>query len=371
MKVDVIKKDGKIIFLEAGNDFADMLANTLKASLGSIASLSDAGGFGTLAKSISELRDPVFLEGNSSNAKKVTSLDISEAFSDAVDCSQMQVHRNSSCTVSNEWKRGGQMGCTFTNSSSSYYYGICFDEVADFELSVTVSQNVNMMLGFFPVPALLAKNLVKEPSKQHSGFFVQPKDGGNVTVYSPQANSGSYSSQSKGTSVFCHNENGNEYELRIRVSTKGSGSGMRIFEVSKTAGTDWTQLAFSQNLPTSDKKISPAVLFCGSGQFLNVTLTPKKPSLLQDPVFHPYCKFLISNSLATCESSSLKAFEILRQCGAKDADSVQVTTVTVTKEILCRLIARAMLGKSDVLEYAFGGAAGSGSRSMSLGRGGA
>ena len=60
MQVEVLKKDGQIMFVEAGHDFADLLAETLNRPLGSVAGLASDGSFSNLCKSIEKMRQPVF-----------------------------------------------------------------------------------------------------------------------------------------------------------------------------------------------------------------------------------------------------------------------------------------------------------------------
>jgi hypothetical protein len=61
MQVDVLRKGGEVLFIEASSDFVSMLCSLLRdASVGSVAALTGVGAFSQLHESIAGMRQAVF-----------------------------------------------------------------------------------------------------------------------------------------------------------------------------------------------------------------------------------------------------------------------------------------------------------------------
>eukprot|EP00392_Amoebophrya_sp_AT5.2_P002237 g2242.t1 len=346
MQVEVLKKDGKVMFVEAGSDFADFLTATLQQPLGAIVGLdTDASSFGNLSKSVNKMRGSLFLE--KPEASKVKPIDLKKVV-DGRGCQSagpLDVLQGN-CTVANKQVGAdGKSASVTVQQCSGNFQGIAFAAVEEgFEMCITYpySQSYGFMMGFFPASEAAA-TLITQDNQYTKGFFLYAQPSG-WRRYSPSDNAQMTPDSFSGAIP-------NNRAFRIRV-TKSNGGDSRRMEADFQNNGTWQQIPFSSTIPDGD--LFPAMLFhANSTHNAHITLT-RQPDVIK-PVFQPYCKFLVANDLAMCESTSLKALEILQKNGIGNVESLKVETVAVTETMVKRLLGRAMCGEKDVLQFAFGG----------------
>eukprot|EP00747_Dinoflagellata_sp_TGD_P056840 gnl/TRDRNA2_/TRDRNA2_150317_c0_seq1.p1 gnl/TRDRNA2_/TRDRNA2_150317_c0~~gnl/TRDRNA2_/TRDRNA2_150317_c0_seq1.p1 ORF type:complete len:163 (+),score=22.26 gnl/TRDRNA2_/TRDRNA2_150317_c0_seq1:44-490(+) len=117
------------------------------------------------------------------------------------------------------------------------------------------------------------------------------------------------------------------------------------------AGSPYQNVSFHQPIP-ANSKFCPVILFYQQGLSFEVEIKGDKTS--QDKaIVHPVAKFLISNNLEVCESSSLRAIQVMQKHRV-EMTGIEVVSVTILPEHLQKILACAFMGGTDVLQYTFG-----------------
>ncbi|CAD7949290.1 unnamed protein product [Amoebophrya sp. A120] len=351
MQVEILKKDGKVMFVESGSDFADFLTGTLKAPLGSLVGLSSAGCgvFGNLQSSVNRVRAPLFL-GKKEQDTAVKPLDlqaIAEGKSQTWLATELAVVGNSRYVSQRSVVNGEEFKCTVGQVPGSWQ-GVAFSKVDQFELSMDYQywQSYNVMMGFFPSDSADVGTLVQNGGSPFSqGFFLYLTPGG-LYLHSKNGDNG----------TPFHLQNGQTFPgaasrvVRMRYG-KSNGNGRKQLEFDFFSSGQWETASFTGQLPSEE--VFPALLFYSNVNHNAQVMIKPYSGAAVPKVFHSLTKFLVANDLTLCESTSLKALEILRKFGVGNADELEIESVTITEDVLRRLLGRAISGHQDVLQFAF------------------
>eukprot|EP00927_Polykrikos_kofoidii_P078117 TRINITY_DN74987_c0_g1_i1.p1 TRINITY_DN74987_c0_g1~~TRINITY_DN74987_c0_g1_i1.p1 ORF type:complete len:371 (-),score=47.04 TRINITY_DN74987_c0_g1_i1:16-1071(-) len=325
MQAEILKKDGKIIMMEAGADFADMLAKVLKSPLGAVSCVASSGPLANLQSSMSGLREPMF--NGSKDEVLPAALDLAPMFHGRVHDPLIGNMEAIPCS-------SGGWTLRSTCDHGTWTSGAAFTEIKEssFEVSLVVPKTrselpLHIMLGVAPLP--LSHQLTVAHNYDGSGYYLFLKD---TQLYAMDGEI----FDSVGIPVPCHGD---------KISMKFSQGSPSCLSYSIRGGP-WTASSFY--LPDG-VRYCPAVMTSQADMEMHLTIAEGTSTT----GFNPVAKFLITNGLEISESSSLKMLHMLQKLNI-DTTDLEIVSVTVTPEHLKRMLVRAFTGEKDVLQFAFG-----------------
>eukprot|EP00440_Ansanella_granifera_P014605 gb/GFBE01015874.1/.p1 GENE.gb/GFBE01015874.1/~~gb/GFBE01015874.1/.p1 ORF type:complete len:344 (+),score=78.65 gb/GFBE01015874.1/:1-1032(+) len=327
MKAELLKRDGKVVLMEVGSDFADLLLKLLKMPLGAVAGGAEGTPLGTLQASMTQLREPVF------QGSKQQVLD------DNIDLATLSTEVATipdPLTVSMSATRLNSQSFTFKSNGDNNIWnkGAAFASLIEssFEVSLDMPMQSPIMLGIAPVDGVYGQQLqtkMQTPMYMSCGYFIFAQDGCLYAQDGTSAKSVGLSGASGST-----------------VSMKFCATPSPVLSYSVANGP-WVVAHFNQPIACG-VQYCPVVL---ARQALEMKVTFKsEPSA---KAFNAIAKFLVTNELEISESSSLNTLQLLQQQNV-DMSGLEIVSVLVTPQHLKRMVARAFMGEKDVLQYAFG-----------------
>lgn len=142
--------------------------------------------------------------------------------------------------------------------------------------------------------------------------------------------------------------------LKMRLSDGGSNPVLQY----AFGDSSYVTATFNQAIPPN-QSYCPVVLLSEVNQ--TATVECKCSRMESSPpikaVMNPTVKFLVSNRLQVQENSSAAAIELIAQRNGESLAGLRTQSVPVTASVWRRLIAGALLGRDDILDFAFPAAA--------------
>ncbi|CAD7969951.1 unnamed protein product [Amoebophrya sp. A120] len=222
MQVDILRKDGQVVFVEGGSDFADFLVGILKAPVGSLVAAvrrsvenngensydtatttnGNSSAFANLQTSLeSNVRAPLFAGGKKGDVLATNALDLTNLADPAASVpaagkatetlSPLGIVCGGSYLTLEEPSSSspGEFSCTVNDTSGGgSWQTIVFTETEEFELTMSYDywQKHYVMLGLYPaVPSLknffTGENPLILPGVQR-GFFVNSCGGKDLCI---------------------------------------------------------------------------------------------------------------------------------------------------------------------------------------------
>lgn len=340
MQADLLRKDGRVLFMEVGSDFANLLLGLLQQPLGSVAGVAGSGCLWKLQESMSQLRAPIF------NVKK------DSAFPNKIDLTAMAaLHQDlpslptppkiekGNTVVTGESPGPWHVTANGNNwSSGAAFTGLADTNEASFNITVQLpATGVPYMLGIAPESHVVGR-LAETQLYSKLGYYIAPH--GVINLFSQCGDAQAFSALQGVQPVPGE---------RLMMRFVGGTSPSLEFSVHKG---QWMKANFKQQIP-SNVRFCPVLLIANPGQSVTVENIEVPSSLAFKAYLHPMAKFLITNSLEVCESSSLKAIQLLQQQEG-NLMGLQVEALTVTPDHLRRMLSRSFLGHQDILQHTFG-----------------
>ena len=307
MQVEVLRKQGEILFIETSSDFADLLTSIMTTvPIGPLASLTGAGAFSRMADSIASTRDALFvvpkgelvapqfrepvLSVKESPVRTPPPPPVPTFHGPGLAANEVQLN-GGTWTARSVWHQGrgmGWQGGVFKSAGEADGF------VFRFKMP---TKGTNVMVGVMPqvdaTDAILGGGGVHNRS---DSWFVNFANGTLFPVTKDAL--GQFASWSDGCNLA----------MRFRKSTA-------TLEFACNNG-EWIAANNSQHLKAGVTYCPVVLLYQGlavSGltyESLPVDGAPTKKARVS--YYHPVAKFLFSNSLEMFESSSLKALEIMQ-----------------------------------------------------------
>lgn len=344
--VSVLSKNNEVLAVEAGSDFVDTLARVLQQPLGAVVGCVGGGrgagdkrALSTLQDSVAGLRDPIFAEGKKCKQKNVVKpMDVAGVLDGAGDDGDRQDAGTESvvsqicpcgnaCVLRADTTGDGDLfnvsgGCT------SYHRPVAFRsskeaEDSSFEITWTHIHQANYFVGI----------MVDNGPSLHGtlGTHVYAKNNGvhfhiNSNKVTQMYYLGTYTN---GNGVSPNTlQAGQQYSLRY-----SNTNGQPKIEFGPTNGISWPISIPDNNWFVHSAKYVPVMHLSGNLAFSSVKVkfgTNEEPTA-PAPIFHPVARFLISNDLEICESSSLKALEIMQKYDVDKAKDLKVGFLCVSR----------------------------------------
>lgn len=346
MEAQVFKKDGKVLLMEAGADLAAALVEALRAPLGAVAAA--AGGAGPVARlqeTTEALREELFLSGK--EATVASTWDLEAHFpakgrgrqASAPD-SHLLPPTLGGMIASSEAEEGVW---SLTATAGEWASGAAFPCFDGDSFEVWVRQapaSSPMMLGVAPRAQATPSRLAEQNLHTRCGFY------GLHIAGAPQ--------------LQLYGEDGTSHKgLGLSLPGGGSAFGLRFLGGARPAlafsadGETWLDAKFNSPIP-SGVPMCPVVLLSGAGSacILDVRKLHSNRPAPAAVSLHPMVKFIITNDLQICESSSLRTVQLLKEHGS-DMSTVEVQPAAVTPNCLRRLLAKALAGEREVLSATF------------------
>eukprot|EP00929_Paragymnodinium_shiwhaense_P002468 TRINITY_DN102728_c0_g1_i1.p1 TRINITY_DN102728_c0_g1~~TRINITY_DN102728_c0_g1_i1.p1 ORF type:complete len:441 (-),score=116.70 TRINITY_DN102728_c0_g1_i1:143-1465(-) len=362
LEISVLLKGKDVLFVEAGSELVDILVRVLQQPLGAVVGCvakDDAKtSLSQLQGSIAALRDPLFTDGKKDKQKYVAkplkidamlmcnghgpeSRDVSGLPLHGHD---VQVSKTSETGFAIQSSQGTWHGSVFKNADAD-----ATETNSSFEMTWKHDNNANgYFVGFVPDEELLSQKVQTHGGFYHVGCGVHIHIQGNRMAnvyYQSTYTAVSASHFSPGMPFFQSLVPGREYTLRV---CSGVGKQAKI-DLREAGCEKWYELKLHWNAPAV--KFVPSIHVCSTRLEISKVVFEQSQAGLK-PILHQVARFLIANDLEVCESSSLKAVQIMQKYEVHSAKDLQVRTIAFGARELRRLIGRALCGEADVLQYA-------------------
>eukprot|EP00929_Paragymnodinium_shiwhaense_P039451 TRINITY_DN20707_c0_g1_i1.p1 TRINITY_DN20707_c0_g1~~TRINITY_DN20707_c0_g1_i1.p1 ORF type:complete len:379 (-),score=57.12 TRINITY_DN20707_c0_g1_i1:355-1407(-) len=320
LQVSVLLKDNKVLFVESGSDFVDMLSHMLNEPLGSVAACiadsEEKRAFSHLQESIASLRDPVFVRGKKHKEKFVAKpMKVEGMLSGPDDVVAPETLRGvPHSDVLAAWTdQGPDDGFLLTVRDKNWWAagfrvppgGAPEYSAIAWTHNLTDSDDGTYMIGFVPDMELTAMLQQQNPYLQGNRVFLHFFP----TYVDVVCQGGTYRQQP--FPVAMPLRPGAVYGLR---ASKRNNS-LHV-EFREGADGDWMQVTLPKVMPSECSM--PVVALHGPNRVFKVAdvhfgESLKRRARGREPIFHPVAKFLVDNNLKIYESSSLKAVEIMQK----------------------------------------------------------
>lgn len=314
------------------SDFVEWLTKVLGCSLGAVVGAVAVGPLATLQESMAQLGEELFV---TPKAKVLAEPLDFKALGTAPNDDLDPFVANATVTRSST---GGWV--VEAASSDAWTSGVAFSGVHGnvFQVSVRLAAGSNTMLGIAPAAQVRGDRLAEQLLHTRLGFYLRTQG------YHLYAEDGT-SARPSGLPL-------NNSSTGALVSMRFVGLPVPSLAYSVDGGA-WVEVSFNSGIPAGIT-FCPVLLLCDqSSCVVEDCEMDGKSAIRKGAIVNPVAKFLICNDLKICESSSLKAFQLVQKLGTGMTD-LEVVAITVTVTHLQRMLGRAIAGEHDVLQYTFG-----------------
>lgn len=345
MEVTLLRgRDGKVIFMECKSQFVDALVAITRAPLGGIVgaiAVEEPQLPGQtlpgkdLCESVANLREELFDSSKADVLAKPTDLEsvIRGKHAKPMSCKfdVLRSHQVEHTKVS----RGNSTGIQLTARSPAWTTNAVFDigDRHDFEISLVAQGSLpNIMLGIAPGSV----NVSKHNLFQSNGFYLHVITRALYSQDGTSAKSTGWEEDTTGT-------------VKMRL-TGGNTNPVLEYAFGDKA---YAVAEFSTAIP-SNPNYCPIVLFSAQNSIVTVEdIGPRLDGDRLKGVVNAAVKFLVSNRLQVLENSCTTAIAFISQHNGESLAGLRSETVQVTASAWRRLIAGSLLGRDDILDFAF------------------
>uniref|UniRef100_A0A7S1WPZ8 Uncharacterized protein n=1 Tax=Alexandrium catenella TaxID=2925 RepID=A0A7S1WPZ8_ALECA len=340
MEVKLLRgRDGRVIFMEAPSQFVDALVAITRSPLGAVVgAIADGASLGPgqavpgkdLCESVASLREDLFASKKADALQKPVDLE---------SIVRGEIHADIALPPPRTQQVAHQVvgkGIKLTSQGVAWNTNAVFDVGGQHDFEVTWcapwQNGHNHMIGI----ALASVDVTAANLYQHCGFYMQI-NGHKCVLYGQDGTSNKQSGLAA---------QGNLLKMKLTNATTTP-----VLQYAFGDGP-FVTATFSSPIPAG-QSYGPAILFAAANQSVTIELTSAQSKKGMQKVMSSTVRFLVTNRLQVLENSSATAIQLIAERNGESLAGLRSESVQVTASAWRRLIAGALLGRDDILDFAF------------------